>query len=211
MANKKLKPISNTRKAYIQQNFNRVNPDKLGKAAKQYYNKVKAGKASYAKKFIDRKTGKFEAFPQKFIDEFIKPVAGMDGFSSYKDWLKYESNREEAKKVFQSEKIEWLYNENGLNKFLDNFKGETININGEDFSVLEARIFLKEFDQVMKSQNVVYYEFKITLTESFTRAFIKIPDLGNLEGLTPDELIELLQEAGITAIISDPKAKKGKK
>jgi hypothetical protein len=34
MANKKLKPISTARKAYIQQNFNRVNPNKLGKAAK---------------------------------------------------------------------------------------------------------------------------------------------------------------------------------
>lgn len=214
--------LSEKTKADIKRRFEKINPDKLGKNARAYFNKIKAGKTRAKQAFRDG--GTYTALPTGFIDKNIKPILKAKGIEptkeAVKQYLKDGDNLKEAKDFFLTEETRWKYGVSDFPKALQRGALDTkVYIddgNGLiEVSPNEAQLLMKQYEQKVIELGGFGFKTSVTFKEGFKKMVVYLPDMDGIENL--DELIADTEESEIYFIVSSKKsakkneAKKGKK
>ena len=177
--------LSIKRKKQIKKNFDISKPPKRINELK-YWNTIKAGKARFANSFRD-KNNAFLPFPEKFMKDFIIPLAAEKGVS-VRNYLQQKSNKDEAKKIFKLRRLDYYFNDKTVNKFLENLPQKTaiyIYTGDAKYKATKTEIilYLVKTKQVFLELDRRVQFFRVSLVDGFERAMFWLPDLKKVQKL----------------------------
>jgi len=216
-----LSRLSDNTKNRIKTKFESINPDKLGKVQRAYYNKVKAGKQRYATSY-KTEDGKLTQYKPEFIKKVIEPALKNLGREINKhnisEYLKDPETKRIAETLFRESVVTWHYNPQTFDKMIKNFTGKLyINDGDGEFKVSKAK--LKEqitlINTALKDAGAYSFFSKVQFKEGFTKGIVNLPNLDSLIDMLnefegdPAELIEYLKDEfeGFNIVVSGGKKK----
>lgn len=171
--------ITEARKKAIKKNFDFNKPPKR-KNELAYFNKIKAGKIRFADSFRD-KAGKLTAFPDKFMNDFVNPIAKSKGLTA-KEFLSQKANRAEAQRLFKVERLDHFFNDKTILKFITNLPTRTTLFiyTGEakiKVNKLELDLYTNQLKQELYRLDRPLIFFKVSLVKGFEEAYFWLPDI----------------------------------
>lgn len=173
--------ITEKRKKAIKKNYEKLvlNPPKR-KNELMYFNRIKAGKERYKTAFKS-KTGQIQSYPERFINEFIKPFAATKGMD-VRMFLKMKSGRETANLMFKNERLDWSYNFQTIESFFKSrpqFNAMFIFDGDNKYKVteIEMRKYLSLCQQTFAKMGRRILHFRVSHVHSFSTSVFWLPNL----------------------------------